>query len=338
MEKRDLRAKPLSGARSWLITDDKIGMAVQCRGVADALGLDYVHKEVAPKGIARLLSPWFGPARSERLGEVGSAFSRPWPDIVVATGRQSIPYLRALSRLAGPDTFTVVLQDPKTGLNTANVIWVPEHDRLRGENVITTLTAPHSFSQVRLAELRGAVPVEISRLPAPRVMITLGGPSRAYAFSNADQSRFAGSMRSLAALNASFLVTPSRRTPCALLHAIDEATRGRPRILWRGEGANPYPDFLASADILVVTADSVNITSEACATGRPVYVFEPSGGAAKLARFHAALRRCGATRVLPDQFTCLATWSYTPLDSASQIAAEIERRWLKRLLGLEYAK
>jgi len=305
-------------------------MVVQCRGVDDALGLDYAHKLVTPSGLARLLSPWIGPARSERVGQIGSTFAPPWPDIIIATGRLSIPYIRALSRLAGPDTFTVVLQDPKTGLRTADVIWVPEHDHLRGANVVTTLTAPHSFSQARLSQLRHAVPVEIARLPSPRVALLLGGRRGACKFAEADLRRFVGAMRSFVTLDASFLITPSRRTPSALLQAIDEATWSRPRILWSGEGENPYPNFLAHAGILVVTADSVNMTGEACATGRPVYVFQPAGVSAKLIRFHEALRRYGATRTLPDKLTSLATWSYSPLDSASKIAAEIGRRWLRQ--------
>jgi uncharacterized protein len=322
-------AWPLKGARGWLITDGKTGMTVQCGGVADALGLDYVQKLVAPRGLHHLLSPWLPPARSERLGEAASPFAPPWPDIAIATGRLSIPYVRALSRLAGPATFTVVLQDPKSGLRTADLIWVPEHDRLRGANVITTLTAPHGYSQDRLSQLRRTVPIEISALPSPRVTVVLGGPSKAFAFTVSDQRRLAAALASLAALGASFLVTPSRRTPPALLQAIDAATRLRPRILWRGQGDNPYSSFLAHADMLIVTADSVNMTSEACATGRPVYVFEPTGGSAKMARLHNALCRHGATRTLPDRFTSLAFWNYAPLDSASQIAVEIERRWVQ---------
>ena len=73
------------------------------------------------------------------------------------------------------------------------------------------------------------------------------------------------------------MITPSRRTHQRLIAAVDAATAGAPRILWDGTGDNPYPDFLAHADALIVTADSVNMTGEACATGRPVYVFEPSG-------------------------------------------------------------
>ena len=77
-------------------------------------------------------------------------------------------------------------------------------------------------------------------------------------------------------------------------------------------------------------SDSVNITGEACATGRPVYVFHPDGKSAKFDRFHDALRRYGATRPLPARFERLESWSYAPLDSATRIAREIERRWIAR--------
>ncbi|MFX8871944.1 ELM1/GtrOC1 family putative glycosyltransferase, partial [Acinetobacter baumannii] len=83
------------------------------------------------------------------------------------------------------------------------------------------------------------------------------------------------------------MVTPSRRTHKGLIQAVETATAGTPRIIWDQTGENPYPQFLAQADMLVVTADSVNMCGEACATGKPVYVFTPSGGSAKFARFHA---------------------------------------------------
>jgi mitochondrial fission protein ELM1 len=321
---------PPAGARGWIITDDKIGMLVQCRGVADALRLAYVHKQVSPRGLARLLAPWMGPARSERIGASGSAFAAPWPDLAIATGRLSIPYLRALRRLAGPATFTVVLQDPRTGLNTADLIWVPEHDRLRGDNVVTTLTAPHSFSQERLAHLRRTLPPAIAALRSPRAAVVLGGPSASYSFAAADHRRLAAALCSLAALDVTLLITPSRRTPPALIAEVDRATRPYPRILWDGKGENPYPHFLAHADLLVVTADSVNMTGEACATGRPVYVFMPAGGSRKFRRFHASLERYGAARPLPDRVTELPRWSYVPLDAAAEIATWIAERWGRR--------
>jgi mitochondrial fission protein ELM1 len=103
--------------------------------------------------------------------------------------------------------------------------------------------------------------------------------------------------------------------------------------LWTGGGENPYPSFLAHADVLIVTADSINMTSEACATGRPVYVFEAKLSD-KHARFQLALRRYGATRRLPGSLPRLEQWTYTPLDAAPQIAAEIARRWMPPGSGL----
>jgi uncharacterized protein len=320
-------APTASAARCWIITDGKTGMDVQARGLADSLGLAYEMKRVTPRGLFAALAPWGPVAPAERFGTTGSAFAPPWPDIAIATGRASIPYLRALRRRAGPATYTVVLQDPKTGPGTADLIWVPAHDRRRGANVITTLTAPHSFSMARLQGLRSHVPPVIAALPKPRVAVILGGKNGVYSFTEADDDRFEASLASLGALGASFMITPSRRSHQRLIRAADRATAARPRILWDGQGDNPYPQFLAHADILVVTADSVNMCGEACATGRPVYVFTPSGGSAKFTRFHAGLAACGATRPLPDRFDSLDAWPYTPIDSAAMIAAEIRARW-----------
>ncbi len=322
--------RPLAGARAWIITTGMVGMDVQVRGVAEALGLRYEMKHVSPKGFWKFAAPWAPVAPAERFGQAGSQFAPPWPEVAISLGRGSVPYMRALRRKAGPETFTVVMQDPKTGLGTADLIWVPEHDRLRGANVITTLTAPHSFTAERFDELRRNVPSDIAALPHPRVAVVLGGKNGIYNFTEADDAHLKCALQSLGKLGASFLVTPSRRTHARLLNAADAATRDRPRIIWKGEGANPYADFLAHADLLVVTADSVNMTGEACATGRPVLVFTPSGGSAKFRRFHAALQVRGATRPLPDRLDAIPDWGYEPLYSVKDLAAQIEQRWCER--------
>ncbi len=323
-------AKPLAGLRAWLITDDKIGMQVQVRGVADALELVVEQKVVSPSGIWKIMAP-YGPINpKERFGQAGALFGPPWPDVAIATGRLSIPYIRALGRRAGPKTYTVVLQDPKTSARTADLIWVPEHDRRRGANVITTLTAAHSFSPDRLARLKSEKPVWLTDLPHPRIAVILGGPNQVYRFTPEDDTRLAASIAELARLGAGFMITPSRRTHAGLRDAVLAATAEAPRFVWDGTGDNPYPQFLAHADLFVVTGDSVNMTGEPVATGKPVWVFEPTGGSAKFARFHESLRRYGATRTLPDTVNVLEPWSYLPIDAAASIAREVEARWVRR--------
>lgn len=318
---------PLQGAQGWLISDGRAGNIAQLRGVAAVLGLDVREIVVEPKGLFKLLAPYGPVGPRVRFGHPGSDFTPPWPAIALATGRASVPYIRALKRHAGRDTFTVVLQDPRSADSTADMIWVPAHDRRRGPNIFTTLTSPHVYAPERIAERRRALPADILALPRPRVLVALGGRNKVYRYTDADNARLAGGLRSLAGLGASFMMTASRRSHAELIAAAKAATEGAPRIFWEGEGPNPYPEFLAAADVLLVTGDSVNMCGEAAATGRPVVVFHPSGGSEKFDRFHQGLENRGAARAMPDAFTSIPDWSYEPVYSARRIGDEITLRY-----------
>jgi len=320
----------LRGQTAWIFSDGKAGHEAQCLGVVEALGLEAEIKRVNPSGIAKWTAPWGPVARVEGFGRQGSRLGPPWPAFAFATGRTTIPYMRALRRRAGLATYTVILMDPRTGPKSADLIWVPEHDRRRGGNVIRTLTAPHRFSPARLEALRASVPPAIAALPHPRIACLIGGPNGDYRYTAADESRLAESLEALANQGAGLMITPSRRTPERLLASIMGAMRGNTVLFWDGSGQNPYPDFLAHADLFVITANSVSMTCEAAATGRPIYIFAPSGGSAKFNRFHEALAAYGATRPLPLPGKPIEAWTYEPLHSAEVIAGEIAKRWRRR--------
>ncbi len=319
------------GRTGWIISDSKAGHEAQCRGVFDALGLRYEVRRIRPGRLQQALAPYVPVARSEHFGQPGATFAPPWPDFAIAAGRLTVPYIRALKRHAGRATYTIILQDPKVPLSTADLFWMPEHDPRRGPNVITAAVAPHTFAPARIAELRAVPPpAPFQSLPRPWVGVLLGGDGSSYRFTGDDQARLAASLRSIAALGAGLLITPSRRTPSTLVGAIAEATADFPRFIWDGTGENPYPAMLAHADYFVVTADSINMCGEPAVTGRPIYVFAPSGGSAKFQRFHDALARHGATRPLPSRITSLDSWSYAPLYAAIDIARAIAERWHRR--------
>ncbi|MBA2124820.1 hypothetical protein DLM45_01090 [Hyphomicrobium methylovorum] len=317
------------GSSAWIFSDGKAGHEAQCLGVVEALGLKAEVKRVTPRGLFKWLAPWGPVAPGERFGQPGSAYAPPWPAFAFATGRTTVPYIRALKRRAGLATYTVILMDPRTAPASADLIWVPEHDRRRGGNVITTLTAPHRFSRERIANLRAECPPDIARLPQPRIACLIGGPNRDFRYSAADEDRLAESLTALAG-QAGLMVTASRRTPERLVTRLREALAGSNALFWDGTGANPYPDFLAHADMFVITADSVSMACEAAATGRPIYIFRPEGRAEKFDRFHDALATHGVTRPLPPPGAPLEHWQYEPLLSAETIAAEIALRWRRR--------
>lgn len=307
----------------WILSDGKAGHLAMTTGVAAAMGLDARVIEVTSPAPWRWMAPR-GPAPPDLRG-FWPVNADLWPQYVFAAGRLTIPYLRAIRRAGHGRSCTVAFMDPRLK-NAADLIWVPQHDDRRGDNVITTITSPHGFSPERLAGLREQMPDDIADLPGPRVAVLIGGRGGGFSFTPVATRRLAGALHRMAELGASFLITPSRRTPPALRDAVREATARSPRIFWDGASENPYPQFLACADLFVVTADSVNMTGEACATGRPVYVFKPDGGRAKFHAFHQALENAGATRPLPERPEALETWSYEPIHAAAHIAAQIIRR------------
>jgi uncharacterized protein len=324
----------VAGRTGWIISDGKAGHDVQSRGVFDALGLDYRTQIVNPTGLWKWLAPW-GPVNpAERFGTPASPFRPPWPDFAISIGRLTTPYMRQLKRAAGFTTYAVILQDPQVSAATADLFWVPQHDKRRGPNVITTLTAPHSFTARRIAALRATMPPAIAKLPRPRVAVAIGGPNGNYRYTQGALLRFGSALRSLVALGAGVMITSSRRTPAFVSEFVRAAAVGPACFFWEGEGENPYPYFIAHADAFIAPADSVNMCGEPCATGKPVYVFHAEGGSAKFNRFHEALSRYGATRPLPEHFDRLETWSYVPLNSAEVIATEIAGGWHKRRLML----
>jgi mitochondrial fission protein ELM1 len=220
--------------------------------------------------------------------------------------------------------------DPRTGPGSADLIWVPAHDHRRGANVISTLTAPHRYSAARLETLRAEMPPAIAALPSPRVACLIGGPNGDYRYEEADEKRLVACLAGFSGKGLGLMVTASRRTPEALARRIKDAVGNTNAIFWDGSGSNPYPDFLAHADLFLITADSVSMACEAAATGRPIYIFSPSGDSPKFNRFHKALADYGATRPAPEQGSAIETWTYAPLHSADVIAEEIVRRWRKR--------
>jgi mitochondrial fission protein ELM1 len=121
----------------------------------------------------------------------------------------------------------------------------------------------------------------------------------------------------LAVDGAGLLITPSRRTPPAVVDRLAGLVTGLGGWVWPGVGENPYPAVLGLAEATVVTADSVNMACEAAVTGRPVFVSPVDRLDPKLARFHADMEAAGVTRPFDG---VLAQWTYPPLREADRVA------------------
>jgi mitochondrial fission protein ELM1 len=319
----------LAGTRTWIITDGKAGDLNQCLGVAERLGLLAECRVIAPRAPWKWLMPlsWrtpFGIDPREAPGKASGPLNGFMPQLVIASGRRAAAYLPAIKRASGGKTFTAFLKDPRTSPDIADFLWVPQHDALRAPNVLATLLSPHQLSPEKLAQARTTLRHDISTLPGPRVAVLIGGPSRDYTFTAFDIARLSADLSHLAQAGASLMVTASRRTPEDLKAALMGIIAVQGGYYWEGEPPNPLLEMMASAEALVVSADSVNMLGEALVTGKPVLVFRPTGGSRKRDEFLRGLHDAGFTRPFNGR---LERYSYEPQDATPGIALELARRY-----------
>ena len=303
-------------------------MASQALGLAEAVGFPVVEKEVRLRSSWYRLLPalWIDPGAVVAPGS--AALMPPWPDMVIACGREVTALAAAIKRASGGAAFWVQVQDPRFARQQVDLMVVPRHDPVRGANVLVTLGAVHRVRLESIEAARACFASRFQELGRPLLGVLLGGSNRAYRLTPMVVRRLAAQLAALARQGVGIAITPSRRTGESALALLRRELAGLPHYLWDGASANPYLGLLAHADALAVTADSVNMLSEAAATGKPVHVIELAGGSAKFRRFHAGLQNAGVTRPFDGR---VAFWTYPPLDDTERAAAEIRRRFARRL-------
>jgi hypothetical protein len=164
----------------------------------------------------------------------------------------------------------------------------------------------------------------LNDLPAPRIAVLVGGNNKYFQLTPVVARDLAGRLRrTVLDSGGSLMLTTSRRTGKEAEAILRDQLSDLPSVIWTGEGENPYLGFLALADHIVTTCDSVSMASEACATGKPVYVFDLPGGSAKFERFHRIMRDAGYTR--PFTGALQDGWGKR-LDDMSAAAHEVLRR------------
>lgn len=307
----------------WILSDGKIGHESPPTGVAAALTDTFEVRHVNPRWPFALLAP-FGPADPKDIAPQGSGLlDPPYPDICLASGRRTVPYLRTLKARA-PETFCIYFNDPRTKRSGADMLVTMSHDRTRDHLSFVTRTPPHRFSGAVLAAARAAPMPHLAALPEPRAAVLIGGDSHHHSFRPEDVGRLMGHLTRLNDTGVSLMVTFSRRTPIDLQRQLSRLAERPSVALWDGQGPNPMAHYLAFADAVVVTTDSINMVGEATVTGRPVHLFQPSGAHPKVDRFLDQLSQIATLRPLDGT---LGGADYPPNDSTGRVASEITNRF-----------
>jgi mitochondrial fission protein ELM1 len=266
--------------RVWVLLDSKPGHSTQSIGLAEELGWPYERVDLEPTWIAHLPNAWIGASRLGMRPAAARRLQPPWPDLVIASGRRAAPVARWIRRRSLGRTRIVQLgRMGVTPPDAFDLTVVPGYARLLPHPRRLQTLAP--LTRVRPAALEQAARRWRARfecLPRPRVALLVGGHSAHYRLTPDLARVLAADVTALArAAGGCVLATTSRRTRPAAAQALEEALADAAHVFrWSPERTpeeNPYAGYLALADVFVVTGESASMLAEACATGRPVFVY-----------------------------------------------------------------
>ena len=273
---------------TWILCDEgKIGTYRQCLALAKILEIEPIHKSVNLKLPYRWLPPQLmvglkNPLALQRLTTF--RLDEPYPKLVIAAGRQAVNAALVLRHTCK----TIVLQNPRINPRYFDIVIPPYHDEVQGENVISTLGALHPIRSEELTPLRHQY------YQRPTLTVVVGGDSQHYRYTSTYIQNLGLALRKIIETpgplyGAKLLITPSRRSRAELLFELKRILVGTDFELWDNQGENPYLRYLACADTVIVTGDSISMMSEACITGKPVYIYEIPSSSKRLEKFLAML-------------------------------------------------
>ncbi|KHN21164.1 Hypothetical protein glysoja_006643 [Glycine soja] len=327
----------------------------QSVGLVRALGLSDKHvlyeKKLMPSpsenGVSAGLLAVLEADVKEIVSFAHETYEKEGPLLVVACGRDTISTASSIKRLASENAFVVQIQHPRLHLNRFDMVITPKHDYYpltpEGQeqvprflqswitprdppdcHVVLTMGALHQIDFSSIRSVAASWHDEFAHVPRPLLVVNIGGPTRNCRYGVDLAKELAASLLNVLASCGSVRISFSVRTPQKVSNIIVKELGSNPKVyIWDGQGPNLHMGHLAWADAFVVTADSVSMISEACSTGKPVYVLGAERCRWKFTEFHKSLREQGVVRPFTGSEDISESWSYPPLTDTADAAKKV---------------
>ena len=305
--------------KALLLTQGMHGMVSQVEGLARALGLTYKHQSIKLKPLWSLLPPKFTPISENLVKEKFVCDSK----IIISCGRKSVIPSIALKRRLGKEIFTIHIQDPKVSFKHFDLVISPEHDNVKGDNVLTTKGAIHYLTKKEIKDNLNYL--NVNKEKKKLVAFIIGGPNKYYNYNDQNIHQLFTKIKTLFTPDKyKIIIVPSYRTPEKIIKKAFD-TFNFNHIVIKTVDKKAYLSALALADISVVTCDSTSMISEAAITGKPVYIamMKPNKNIRRFKKFYSLLTDLGITRELKDS---VEEWSYESLNEVNRVAPIIKTK------------
>ena len=265
----------------WILLDNRMGSRHQAEGIAHYLDLskfEIINKEITYTRLGALPNIIRGRTLIGLTKNCKKNLTAPYPDIVLSSSRRTAPVARFIKKQNPQTKLIQLLHIGRFGCKDFTYIFAPVHDshKYTAPNIKYTIGSPHAVTKEKLSNAKQLWKEKFAHLPHPITALIIGGAIKKTQFSAENALDLAQTIQKIKQKDhGSLLITTSRRTGKTAEDIIINTLKDIPQYtyLWGNTGDNPYLGFLACADNIIVTGDSVSMCCEATAACKPLQIF-----------------------------------------------------------------
>ena len=311
----------MSKLKGLILTEGMHGMISQAEGLAKALDLNFFHEKIELSSFWKFIPPKFTPIKKFVFkNEIEEDF-----DVIISCGRKSVIPSIFIKKNSKKKIFNIHIQDPKVSLDNFDIVVVPQHDSLIGNNVISTKGAIHYLNTREINENKNYLSNKI-KSEKEIVSLIFGGPNNYYKYTKRNiENIFLKINENFIKNNFQLIVIPSMRTPKDIIKFANEYY-GKDHLVINEVDKRAYLSALGLSKFIVVTCDSSSMISEAAITGKPIYVanIPASKDDYRFRKFISLFKELNIIRVLDSK---IENWEYENLDETNRVAKEIKNKF-----------
>ena len=307
--------------KGLLLTEGMHGMISQVEGLAKALDLEFIHEKVELNNFWKLFPSTLTPVSSNVYKKIESSDF----DVIISCGRKSVIPSIHLKKNSNKKVINIHIQNPKVSFKNFDFIVAPEHDGIKGKNVINTKGTIHYLSEHSIQTNKDYLDSFIKKDERKIITLIIGGPNRYYSYSTKNIEKIFTKLKNLVEKNnLQLVVIPSMRTPENIIQNAKEFF-GENHTFVEGVDQKAYLSALAISKYIVVTCDSSSMISEAALTGKPIYIanIDSKKKDTRFQKFRNLFKELNIARNLEEY---LENWNYAKLDETNRVAKIIKQK------------
>ena len=307
--------------KGLLLTEGMHGMISQVEGLAKALNLEFIHEKIELNNFWKMIPPKLTPISQSVYKKIKQTEF----DIIISCGRKSVVPSIHLKKNSKKKVINIHIQNPNVNFNHFDFIVAPEHDFIKGQNVINTKGAIHYLTDAEIIRSKDYLSSFIKKDHRKICSLILGGPTKYYDYSQENMKNIFFILNNLLKKNnLQLVVIPSMRTPKNLIEYAKNYF-GENHTVIHNVDKKAYLSALSISNCIVVTCDSSSMISEAALTGKPIYVanISPRKNDKRFQEFRNLFRELNIIRNLGEDEE---NWNYQKLDETNRVAKIIKQK------------